>query len=132
MTKTKAIDLIRMQKTKLDSDNIDYYSWNIQTNAYLSNFFGSNSKQASYFNKYYWNVDSAIMNDIDEEYQKNRARGFLNDCADTIQNLGFYKKANQGNYISRLSDKMITFWLGAIFGGGFLIGRMVFKVFECN
>lgn len=142
MNKSKAIKILKKQIVKLESADEYISSWIIQTNSYLEMIFGLKSKQSNFFRNGFfdiqiWDKADATDDDIDDEFKritlnkKSIAVNFLNECIDLIDDIGVYKPEPKGNYISRLSDNMITFWLGIIFSGGLLIGRMVYKIFEC-
>ncbi|WP_209402642.1 hypothetical protein [Pseudozobellia sp. WGM2] len=132
MTKKKAVEIINKQIVKLNQENFNHPTWTIQTKTYLANLFGEGSEQHNYFDRYYWNLDTAIRGEININILKHNAETFLTDCIDTIHDLGIQKKNPKGNYISRLSDKMITFSISGVFTGGLLLGRMIYKVFECS
>lgn len=123
MNKRKAIDILHKQIVKLGQDNFNNKTWTIQTKTYLESFFGKESEQYQYFHKYYWSLDYASRTKPKTiEMLKHTAETLLNDCIDTIDDLGLKKQEPKGNIISRMSDKwavtivlgLITFafWLG--------------------
>lgn len=131
MTTQKAVSILSKQIVKIEQKDFHYPIWNIQTTTYLREFFGEKSEQYYFFQNHYWNIDTIHAKGITIEVKKYIAISFLNDCIDTINDIGLYQKENKGNYISRLSDRMITFWIVSVFSGGVYFGRIIYKVFEC-
>ena len=132
MTKQKAITILNKQIVKLESKNFHHPIWNIQTKTYLEKFFGKDSEQHKFFHVRFWNIDSLRSKGITIETKKFVASSFLSDCIDTIDDIGLNKADPKGNFLSRQSDRMILFWLGVLFSGGLLLGRIIYKVFECG
>lgn len=124
----KAIKILRTQIVKIkDSENWTN-RWTMETNTYLSAFFGVDSKQANHLGNHIWS-ESKVLNVIPEESAKESIK-FLTDCIHLIENIGLTKP--KGNFISRLSDRLIIFILTVLFTGGVLIGRLIYKAFECS
>jgi hypothetical protein len=132
MTTKKAIEILTKQRDKIDDINYpNDETWVYQTAEYIRQFFGENSTQFSYINRFSFSV-LATNYDSKEAVrqwmaQKPRdAKQFLNNCIEDLKHTGLYKKPSV-NILSKLSDTalwtIIPFTLTTVFTGGFLLGQ---------
>lgn len=128
MTNKKAASILNKQIVKLEQENFHYPIWDIQTKTYLSEFFGNKSGQHSFFHNHYWNIDSIHTNGVTIEAKKYIASSFLNDCIDTINDIGILKKEPKGNFLTRLPDKWAVSIVLGLIGFAFWMGTLSCKL----
>lgn len=81
MKKNQAISILKNQKSKIQNQQNRTQEWTVQTRTYIEKFFGVESKEVRYINKFsFFNYPSG---DVDL---------FLDNCIETIENIGLYKK----------------------------------------
>jgi hypothetical protein len=102
MKKQKAIRILKEQSEKLKPlEILNTHNWTVETQTYLSEFFGKQSYQSEHF----------------------KIISFLNDCSNIISNKGLYKSPTE-NWFSKLPDWIINLGLPALcfisFGTGIL------------
>ena len=101
MTPKKATEILQGQFDKLNTRKPDTM-WQTQTSSYVKTFFGEDSPEYSHISTHnYW----------DDRYDyTRRGKEFINNCIETIQNRGLYKKP--GNFITRIDDKKLQWLIG--------------------
>ena len=124
MNKNKAIKIINTQIEKLKSskDNRNE-SWTIETQTYIIHFFGKDSHQNDFFKYYSW----SLQPDFDPDVQEKETIIFLNDCINTIKNVGLYKEPKI-NFLNQLSDSIIVLILTTIGIVSFGLGKYISDV----
>jgi hypothetical protein len=116
MKKQKAIRILTEQSEKLKPlEILTTHNWTVETQTYLSEFFGKQSYQSEHFRM--------NLTDIRSERKKEQIISFLNDCSNIISNKGLYKSPTE-NWFSKLPDWIINLGLPALcfisFGTGIL------------
>jgi hypothetical protein len=116
MKKQKAIRILKEQSEKLKPlEILNTQNWTVETQTYLSEFFGKQSYQSEHFRM--------NLTDIRSERKKEQIISFLNDCSNIISNKGLYKSPTE-NWFSKLPDWIINLGLPALcfisFGTGIL------------
>jgi hypothetical protein len=109
MTVKKAIDILQKQKAKIDDPqhrNDD--NWVFQTASYIKDFFGFESTEYSFIGQFHfyvqstnWDSDEVVRYRLSEK--PIEAKKFLDNCIETLQHKGLFKKPKQ-NFLNRLSD----------------------------
>lgn len=119
MNKKKATSILKNQIDKLESKENLNHRWTIETRTYLSTFFGQDSEEMNYLKNFNWTPGVASN---PEDY-KPSIEAFLNDCINTINNIGV-KKEPVDNWFSKLPNWAINLGLPALcfisFGVGIL------------
>lgn len=119
MNNKKAIEILQKQIDKLLSTKQNRNeSWIIETQTYVINFFGKESHQNNFFKYYSWTPNP----DFDPDFQEKQTIIFLNDCIDTIKNIGIYKEPKQ-NFLNQLSDSLLVLILSVIGIVSFGLGK---------
>jgi hypothetical protein len=119
MDNKTAISILNKQidKLKLSKENRTD-SWTIETKQYIISFFGEDSIQKDFFNGYSW-----VLNpNSDLDWQEKQVIAFLNDCINTIRNIGLYKK-EKPNFLVTLPNWIISAVLPGLFALGLLAGK---------
>jgi hypothetical protein len=81
MKKQKAIRILKEQSEKLKPlEILNTHNWTVETQTYLSEFFGKQSYQSEHFRM--------NLTDIRSERKKEQIISFLNDCSNIISNKG--------------------------------------------
>jgi hypothetical protein len=114
MNKKTAITILNRQidKLKILESPKDYsYDWLVQTTTYIDNFFGLDSNQSKRIKD----------NPIGCSHTSNLIP-FLNDCIETIMNIGLYKKPKI-NLLSSIPNWIIILILPALVTLGVLLGK---------
>ena len=124
MNTEKAQGILRKQIVKLDQENFNPTIWSIQTRKYLSVFFGSESEEYLFLHIHFWNVGSKASGDSTIESKKINASNFLNNCIDTIGDLGLYKPETTGNFITRMPDGWAITIIIALLGFAGWLGNL--------
>ena len=127
MTKKKAIEILRKQISKLD--DIYIYKdekWVFQTGSYLKDFFGEDSPEYSFISQFTFSVIHLSYNTNEEvlislNNKKRKAKSFLEDCIETIENKGLLKEKN---LLYRLSDTAIWAIIGLSIPGLLTLGAI--------
>ncbi len=113
MNKQKAIGILNRQIEKLDKKNPKDFNieWKVQTCSYIDKFFGGITHESK-------RINSAPSN---SQYSPDLIP-FLNDCIETIQDVGIYKKPKTNflysmprNWVAMLSFPLI-FTIGLALG----------------
>ncbi|WP_298147698.1 hypothetical protein [Flavobacterium sp.] len=121
MKPDKAVEILRQQIEKLQTSKDNRtQSWTIETRTYIVYFFGENSFQNEYFRHLSWSIEPKR----DHDRQEKDAIKFLEDCINTIKNVGLYKKPTT-NILSKLSDSLIVLILTAIATVAVGIGKYI-------
>jgi hypothetical protein len=114
MRKKKAILILNQQSNKLKQlELFTTHNWTVETQAYLSEFFGKSSHESEHFRM--------NLTDIKSEQKKEKIIDFLNNCVNVISNKGLYKLPKQ-NILNRIPDWSIIpiitglFFIGGVFG----------------
>nr|WP_321354359.1 hypothetical protein [uncultured Draconibacterium sp.] len=81
MKKNQAITILKNQINKIQNQENRTTEWTVQTRTYIEKFFGIESKEVRYINKF------SFYN-----YPSGDVELFLNNCIETIENIGLYKK----------------------------------------
>ena len=117
MRKDKAIKILEVQLKKLrDINNLDNL-WSIETRTYIEKFFGQDSEQLKYVKDFKWRPSVAS----DPISYRPTMEKFLNNCIETIQNIGLYK-AHSENWFSKLPNWIINLGLPALCFVSFGVG----------
>lgn len=115
MKKEKAIKILQEQSEKLKPlEILTTHNWTVETQTYLSDFFGKQSHQSEHFRR--------NLTDIRSERKKEQIISFLNDCSNIISNKGLYSPPKQ-NILNRIPDWSIIPIISGIFFIGSLFGR---------
>ncbi|NOQ26014.1 MAG: hypothetical protein GQ564_11680 [Bacteroidales bacterium] len=114
MNKRIAIKIMRTQLAKVESS--EKFSeiantWQLQTTTYVCNFFGENSSE------YEW-INHA---ELRGEYKADPIP-FLNNCIETINNIGLYKRP-KSNFLTSAPNWLIMLLFPFIFSAGIAIGK---------
>ncbi|WP_296316732.1 hypothetical protein [Winogradskyella sp. UBA3174] len=117
MKKSKAIHILKNQIKKLENEQNLNYSWTLETKTYIVKFFGKDSPQESYIKYFDWQPTIA-----DRPIDKREGiKAFVNDCINTIDNIGIKKDPKQ-NILNRIPDWSIIpivtalVFIGGVFG----------------
>ena len=99
MKKNKAIKILQGQINKLQKDDNLNTRWVIETKSYLSKFFGKDSEQYEGFKNFKFKPYVGS----DPKEKKSGVESFLNDCINTIKNIGLIKE-QKVNILNRIPD----------------------------
>ncbi len=111
MTNKKAINILKKQIDKLKTDNDRTKEWTFQTRTYIENFFGKESKEFLYINKF------SFFNMYHDDVEL-----FLNNCIELIENVGL-KKNHKTNFLFTLPDWVVYLILPGLFSAGLAFGK---------
>lgn len=114
MDKKSAITIINKQiykLSKLEKPSHFESTWLVQTKTYIDKFFGNESNESKWFS----NLSPG------SKYAPDPIP-FLNDCIETINHIGLYKKP-KSNLLSTIPNWIIILLLPALLTLGIMIGR---------
>lgn len=110
-----ALNILNRQLSKIVNIQKGDTSWVLQTQEYIKTFFGDETHFLHFFKTFtfkqlhnYGSEDDPHLID-----RKKRATEFLNDCIQTLNDIGLYKKPKQ-NFLSSLSDTALWTMFGTI------------------
>lgn len=135
MKPAKAIKAITQQRDKLiNKDILSNELWISQTRSYITEIFGEDSEEIKRFKSFRSYPPGLQLIDRNITVRIDKALGeldlFLSDCIESIKIKGVHRKKT-GNFLSRLSDTIVTFILTIIgticFGAGVLVGKIESK-----
>ena len=122
-TNKQAVKILKTQIIKLeDFEYLKNLTWRTQTAEYVKHFFGAKSNQYSLINNFTF-YDSYDNLSRDQQIKKSavKAKHFLNDCIQVIENVGLYKEPKT-NFLSSLNNYAILGALGAVLASAFTAG----------
>lgn len=116
----KAISILTEQSEKLKQlELFTTHNWTVETQTYLSEFFGKGSYQSEHFRM--------NLTDIKSNEKKEKIISFLNDCINIISNKGLYKSP-KSNFLSTIPDWLLSLIIPALVVLGTLLGKYLSDV----
>lgn len=110
MKTKKAVNIIHNQIIKLDNKENHNHNWILETRTYLKNIFGEDSPQEK--SLHYFSFEYS-PNDIPLNEKIVNQKQFLNNCINTVKNIGVYKPKKE-NWFSELPNWSINLGLPAL------------------
>ncbi len=130
MKKSRAIEILNKQVEKLSEANYEIdHKWTIQTQDYITHFFGTDSPQFKYIIdfKFYGYLELRATEEDIENDKKNQIKDvirFIHDCIEIIENKGTINQNH--NFLEKINNKtlitIILFLISGLLYVGYLFG----------
>ena len=111
MKRKKAISILGKQIDKIKNKDGQTSVWEIQTKAYIKLFFGKDSKQFDYFERF----------SFSSQYTYDPIP-FLKECIEFIENSGLFK-APKKNFLETVPNWLIMLFIPFLFSVGLAFGK---------
>jgi len=128
MRKLDAIKILQQQIDSLKNGNIDRSNWSSQTKRYIIEIFGEDSTEFDRFGDFrnWWIVYPSIgIPPTSTEEKDQKVASFLENCIETIKNLGVTEKPKFNFLYTMKTEYVILLLTGIVvvsFGLGTLTG----------